>query len=227
MTFRFLKIWKWIAGSIALATLLLLWFNPPSAGGLFWSFLNSESSMAFWNRRMNLPFLASFGIAMACSSFIIFTWFCLFAKAKTFYDTLVRPLYDELERRTDFEAIGSTAEWVRTVYRFCHNIYTLLVPRSAESTGEKKTIRRTAQRYLPLLAYGFIPTCVLTSIGYSFSFRLNLGTAWLILAIGDAAKIAAFGYFAVKLPLWSVLPVFVIGPMIMRRIINRFAKRGD
>jgi hypothetical protein len=227
MTSCFLKIWKWLAGAIAFTILLFLWFDPPSAGGLFWSFVNAESSMAFWNRKMNLPFWVSFGIATACSGFVIFTWFCLFTKAKTFYDTLARPLYNELKQRTDLGTINGNAEWVRTVYRFCCDICTLLIPRPTEVAGEKKTIRRILRRYAPLLAYGFVPTCVWMGVGYSLSFRLNMFASWFILTIGDAVKIAFFGYLAVKIPFWSVLPMFFVGPMIIRYVTDRFMKRGN
>lgn len=205
MTFCSLKTWGWITGAIALTVLLFLWFDPPYAGGLFWSFFSGESSVAFWGRKMNLPFWASFSIATACGSFDIFTFFCLFPEIKKFYETSER----------------------RTVYRFCYNIYTLLVPRPAEFAGGKKTIGWTAQRYVPLLAYGFVPTCTWTGVVYSFSFRLNLFAALLVLIVVNAAKTAVFGYFAVKIPFWSVLPMLVIGPMIIRYIIDRFRKHGD
>lgn len=227
MTFRFLKIWKWIAGAIALAIIFSLWFNPPFAVGLFWSFVNSESSMAFWSKKMNLPFCMSFGIAMTCSGFEIFTWQCLFAKAKEFYYTLVSPLYRELERKIDLGKIDGKAEWIRTIYRFCCHMYTLLVPQPTKSTSENKTITRTVRRYVPLLAYGFVPTCNWTGVGYSFAFRLNAGATWCILVVGNAAKIASFGYFAVLLPFWSVLPIFIVGSTIIRCVVSRIIKRCD
>lgn len=176
---------------------------------------------------MSLPLLASFAIATACGSFDIFTLFCHFAKVKKFYDTLARPLYDELERRANLKTIDGRAEWVRAVYRFCHNAYALLVPfhRPKKSSREKKTTGWSAQRYVPLLAYGFVPTCTWAGVIYSFSSHLDPSTAFLVLITVNAVKTAVLGYFAVRIPFWSVLPTFVVGPAIIQYVADRFIKK--
>ncbi len=225
--FRFLKTWKWIAGGIVSVFLLAWWFNPLYAAGLSWSFAHGESSSAFWGGKLGFPFWASFAISTACSSFDIFSWFCLYAQVKKFYDRLVQPLYQEVDRRIDVRTINGKGEWARIAFRYCQGIYYLLVPRPGTSINEKKTFRRAARRYLPLLAYGFVPTCIGTGVGYSFSFGLNLGVAGVMLAIGNAGKMAVFGYFAVKVPFWSVVPIFFFGPMAIRYAIDRFLKHEN
>jgi hypothetical protein len=224
MAFDFLKIWKRVAGAIALSLLLLVWFYPLAAAGLIFSLWNGESSVAYWCRVMNLPFLASFAIATTCSSFDIFTWFCLAEKTEKIYDDLTRPLYDRLGNLTGQKTIDQKARWIRVTYRFCCKISRLLIPQLKRNEAGPRTTEPTMRHYAFLLIYGFVPTCIWTGIGYSLSFKLHLGVAWLILALGNTAKMACFGYFAVKLPFWTALPVFFFGPIIIRHMIDRMMK---
>lgn len=222
MAYGFLKTWRWAAGSLLVVILYFLFADPSLAGGLCLSILNGEGSVAYWTKDAALTFWEAIGIAITCSSFDIFTWFCLGGVTKKFYVLEVQPLYKEIDRKADLKTMNGRAEWAKNIYRFCRPVYDFFVPKSPFADKEE-SFRPTPRYYLPLLLYGSIPGDVFTGVGYSYSFRLNLGIAGFVLAAGNAAKMIVFGrlamYCAVKLPLWGVIALMIVGPLMIKFLI--------
>ena len=225
MDARFVRFWKPIAEAVAILFLFLVFFGKfQIAERLFLSFVNGESSVAFWVAA-GTPFVPAVAIAIACSSFDIFSYYCGFALLKRFYKEMAKPLYEEIDSRTDLSAIDGNAEWARNAYRWGIGIYRFAVPQPSEDEREgSRSSRRMLWHYAQLYRYGLTPGSIWTGVGYSFAFKMDLLASGIVVGIGNITKMLLCGYFSIKIPLWSVIPVFVLGPMCLRHAIGRLRR---
>lgn len=226
MDARFVRLWKPIAEAVAIPFIFLIFLGKfQVAERLFLSFVNGESSVAFWVAAKT-PFVLAVAIATVCSSFDIFSYYCGFALIKHFYEEMAKPLYDEIGRRTDLAAIDGKAEWARRVYRWGLGIYRFAVPQPSDAERDGPcTSGRALWHYAQLYRYGLTPGSIWTGVGYSFAFRMNLGMSGVAVGLGNLTKMFLCGYFSIKIPLWSVIPVFVLGPILLRHAVGAIQKQ--
>jgi hypothetical protein len=210
-------MWRYSALVIVFGIIAVSFFNATMAVDLVRSFINGESNIGFWMVH-GWSFKKSIAIAIACSTWDIFSWFALFNALKGLYQR-AKPIYDALVAGHEIEQLNGRADWIRRLCRIGLKIYLFCVPQPSdrfEASGSHRSFRY----YLPLLFYGFAPSCIWTGVGYSFSFQLSPFLAFFVVSFANSLKMVAFGYLAFFVGPW-VVAVSVTSIPVVRWVIER------
>ena len=151
---------------------------------LLWaSFLNAESAIPLWLTH-GTHFFSAVGIAIACSSYDVFFWFCLMNYCYGLYLTKLIVPYKEFESWAEM----SERPWKTRVQGIGARAFRFFVPPSRKAhTGWKLHLR--------LFEYGIIPGGIWPGIGYGIAE----GVPWkalLVIEFGNALKMVYNGVFA-------------------------------
>ena len=209
--------WKVVAALFFLPGIAVRLFAPHYLrSALWWSFLNGESSILYWLTHHNLALPYAIMIAIACSTYDIFFWFCLWNWMKKAYHAKLAGPHRELNSFID----RSQYQWLRDARNIGKWIYDRLVPRPERvfPLGTPKFFTKRYLFYLPLPYYGAVPGGIWLGISYSLKFGLNQVSSFFLEAAGNCAKMIASGLIAffllARFPwlhghLWSLLSLFV------------------
>ncbi len=186
---------------------------------VFRSFFNGESSIGFWMRQVGVPFGIAFLIAVACSTYDTFCWFCC-GNAIRRHQAAIREGY---ARIADLKNADSPL--IVQAYHVGEVIFRFFVPQKKQFSllQKEECFAEDWHLYLPLILYGFWPGGIWTGIGYAFEFDLNQAVAFVVLSAANALKALAFGLLAIVVNPWVVLVMVLSLPFLTQRI-ERYLK---
>jgi hypothetical protein len=183
---------------------------------LFFTFVNGESMVGFWVRHGATLFVGT-TIGITCSTYDIFTWFCLFRWLRAIYPA-VQPVYERIYGE-EMIIRNATTPWLAKAHRIGERIYYFLVPQPDRVYLRDSGVR-TYHHYLLLLYFGVSPGGMWTGVCYVLAFRLNSLLAFLILASANACKISLFGYLAIITSPSIVVVLVFSTPFVIRWMEN-------
>ncbi|MDP2598698.1 MAG: hypothetical protein Q8P49_02620 [Candidatus Liptonbacteria bacterium] len=190
------------------------------------TFFNGESAVGFWIKD-GFTFKVAVVIAIFCGTWDTLCWFCLFScfewiynQVKKFCGKIEAWIADESKK--DFYVGGTLIATVHPVpvyesaiakaYAVAKRISSFFQPEKIfaalyDKNGREASPRKLAFIYFLLLPLGFVPGCILNGIYCILHYKLNAFVAVPLLLIGNAGKMLASGYIALKIGPWGVVGI--------------------
>jgi hypothetical protein len=184
---------------------------------LFRTYWNGESAIGFWITA-GFSFALAYGLAVVCSTYDIFCWFCCGNGIQRHWRNGAKASYPEVA------GFKYSKVWlIAKGYWVGETIYRVFVPQadSRYFLGTSETFAKNYHFYLPLIMYGAWPGGVWTGVGYSISHKLNQPLAFAVLSFANAVKMLVFGLLSIVVSPWLLVPAIFTLPFLKKRIEKR------